>query len=104
VSSLHGAPAVYDIKSDKYIMDLETDAYLTYITQVEDYIITEYVSTEGDRFGYILDNELQKLAYLPNLCDVTADDMLVFDDESGNLRQSRLYSLQELVELGENYK
>jgi serine/threonine protein kinase/WD40 repeat protein len=102
-STLHGAPKVYDVKTDKYIMDLESDAYLTYVTQLDDYIITEYASYNGERYGYLLNENLEKLAYLPKLCDVTADEMLIFDDESGNLRQSRLYSIQELVELGENY-
>jgi hypothetical protein len=103
VSTLHGAPKVYDVKTDKYIMDLESDAYLTYVTQLDGYIITEYASYDGERYGYLLNQNLEKLAYLPKLCDVTADEMLIFDDESGNLRQSRLYSIQELVELGENY-
>jgi hypothetical protein len=105
-SSLHGAPAVYDIKTGKYITDLESEAYLTYVTQLDGYIITEYTNTEGDkyeRYGYLLNSQLQKLAYLPNLCDITADEGLVFDDGMGNLRLSRLYSLQELVELGESY-
>jgi predicted Ser/Thr protein kinase len=102
-SSLHGAPKAYDIKTDKYIMDLELDAYLTYVTQLDNYIITEYVSYGGERYGYLLNENLEKLAYLPNLCDVTADGMLIFDDKSGNLRQSRLYSIQDLIELGEGY-
>jgi hypothetical protein len=103
VSSLHVAPQVYDIKTDKYVTSLESDDYLTYVTQVGDYIIAEYISTEGERYAYLMDGELDKLAYLPDFCDVTADNVLVFDDGSGNLRQSRLYSIQELKSLGESY-
>lgn len=103
-SALHDVPKVYDRQSGKYIAELEKDAYLTYVTQLDDYIITEYVSAQGDRYGLLLNDKLQKLAYLPNLCDVVDQDTLIFDYESGNLRQCRLYSLQELILLGESYK
>lgn len=103
-SSLHGAPEVYDIDSGRLIMTLTGDDYLTYVTQIGDYIITEYVRSTGERYGLLLDEKLQELAYLPGLCDVTDNDMLIFDYESGNLRQCRLYSLQELIALGESYK
>lgn len=102
-SDLHAAPKVYDIRSGNFITELEKDAYLTYVTQVEDYIITEYVSAQGERYGLLLDDKLQKIARLPGLCDVIDGNTLVFDYESGNLRQSRLYSLQELIALGESY-
>jgi hypothetical protein len=103
VRTLHGTPEVYDIKTGKYVTSLESEGYLTYVTQLEGYIITEYVSDEGARYGYLLTSQLQKLGYLPNLCDVTVDNLLVFDNKSGHLRQSRLYSLQDLVSLGESY-
>jgi hypothetical protein len=102
-SSLHAAPEVYELTSGKSMGLLEEDAYLTYVTQVGEYLITEYINTEGERYGILLDEKLQKLAYLPDLCDVI-DDTLVFDYESGNLRQCRLYSLQELTTLGANYR
>jgi len=98
-SSLHAAPEVYDRESGRLAATLEGDAYLTYVTQAGEYIITEYISAAGERYGLLLDQRFQTLAYLPGLCDV-AGDRLVFDDQSGNLRQSRLYSLQELVEIG----
>ena len=101
-SSLHTAPRVYQNDSDKLIATLEEDAYLTYVTQIGEYIITEYISAAGERYGILLNNNFEKLAYLPNLCDVMGET-LVFDYQSGNLRQSRLYSLQELVALGEVY-
>ncbi|MCI9142013.1 MAG: hypothetical protein HFH87_05235, partial [Lachnospiraceae bacterium] len=103
VSSLHAAPEAYDLKSGRLAATLEKDSYLTYVTQVQDYIITEYISAEGRRYGILLDEQLQKLAYLPELCDVNGD-MLVFDYGAGELRQCRIYSLPELMELGERYK
>lgn len=102
VSSLHTAPEAYLLGTEKLAATLEEDSYLTYVTQVGEYIITEYISAEGERYGILLNSRLQKLAYLPNLCDI-AGDMLVFDYKSGNLRQCRLYSLQELTALGETY-
>lgn len=100
VSELHTAPEVYDKKSGELVTTLEEDCYLTYVTELDDMLLTEYISTDGGRFGLLLNEKLETLAYLPNLCDI-ADDMLVFDYESGNLRQCRLYSLPELVALGE---
>lgn len=101
-SFLHTAPEVYELKSGKLVAELEEDSYLTYVSQVDEYIITEYISAAGERYGILLDSNFQKLAYLPRLCDVMGE-MLVFDYKSGNLRQCRLYSLQELITLGEAY-
>ncbi len=102
VSKLHDAPEVYDITSGKQAGTLEKDSYLTYVTQTGEYIITEYINTEGTRYGLLLDNDTQTLAYLPGLCDVW-EGMLVFDDGAGSLRQSCIYSLEELCRMGEGY-
>lgn len=99
-SSLHEAPQVYYKATGKYMKDLEERGYLTYVTELEDYIITEYVSTEGEKYGLLLDKQLNTLAHLPGLCDVM-EDSVMFDYQSGDLRQCRLYSLQELIALGE---
>lgn len=101
-SSLHMAPEVYDRKTGRLEGILEADSYLTYVTQAGEYIITQYISTAGERYGLLLDNRLQTLAYLPGLCDVNGS-LLVFDYPSGNLRQCPLYSLQELIKLGEEF-
>lgn len=100
-SSLHVPPKVYALKSGKFVGMLEEEAYLTYVTQMGKYLITEYVSAEGERYGLLLNERLETLAYLPDLCDISGE-MLIFDDKAGNLRQSRLYSVQELIALGEN--
>ncbi len=102
VSKLHEAPAVYETDTDKQVATLEEESYLTYVTQFGEYIVTEYISTTGERYGILLNNRFEQLAYLPNLCDISGD-MLVFDYKTGNLRQCRLYSLQELTALGETY-
>lgn len=96
VSSLHDAPVVYDLSSGRQIAVLEKDSYLTYVTQLGGCLLTEYVSAAGERYGLLLDERLETLAYLPGLCDVT-EDGLVFDDGAGSLRRCPVYSLQELI-------
>jgi serine/threonine protein kinase/WD40 repeat protein len=96
-SPLHGAPAAYDIKSGRQIKELETDAYLAYVTQVGENIITEYVTTDGQRYGLLLDGKTcETLARLPNLCDIIGE-RLIFDLNSGCLRETRLYHTSELL-------
>lgn len=105
-SPLHGTPAAYDRETGELVRELEEDAYLTYVTQVGEYIITQYVSTrnESDRYGLLLNADCETLARLPGLCDILEDGTLVFDDDRGNLRRCRIYSLQELTALGERVK
>ena len=99
---LHGTPTVYNKETGEQVGVLEDDAYLTYVTQVGEYIITEYMTAHGERYGLLLNEDLETLARLPNLCDITPDGRLIFDDMKGNLRQCRIYSTQELLALAEN--
>ena len=99
-SSLHGAPEAYVRKTGRKAATLEPDSYLTYVTEVSGYIITEYISVAGERYGVLLNERLEKLAVLPGLCDVDGE-WLIFDYAEGELRQCRIYSLEELVEMGE---
>ncbi|MCD7738999.1 MAG: hypothetical protein LUH58_08200, partial [Lachnospiraceae bacterium] len=101
-SELHSAPRVYRMSDGKEAAVLESDDYLTYVTQIGENLITEYVTAAGERYGLLLNSNFETIAYLSNLCDVM-DDLLFFDYESGNIRQCRLYSLQELITLGEAY-
>ena len=88
-SSLHAAPVVYDAVSGRELATLEEEGYLTYVTQIGDMLVTEYINTEGERYGLLLDDDFEILAKLPGLCDVW-NDSFIFDYESGNLRQCRL--------------
>lgn len=101
-SPLHGTPAVYEKNSEKLIRELEPDSYLTYVTQVGDYVITEYITAQGERFGLLLNEKCETLAKFPNLCDVLPDGTLVFDDQRGNLRTSSIYPLEELLALAKS--
>ena len=98
-SPLHGTPVAYDRETGTQIRELESDAYLTYVTQVEDYVITEYITAEGERYALLLNADCETLARMSGLCDITADGILIFDDMTGTLRQSRIYSIEELQAL-----
>lgn len=100
-SPLHEAPAAYDRETGALIRELESDAYLTYVTQVGGYVVTEYVLAQGERYGLLLDENCETLARLPDLCDIV-DGTLIFDYPTGDLRRCRIYSLQELLALAES--
>lgn len=93
---------MYDKKSDRFIGELNCEDYLAYVTEVEGGLITEYITTEGDRYGLLLNDQLETLAYLPDLCDIK-DNMLIFDDYSGCLKGAKIYSLDDLLALAKEY-
>ena len=97
VSRLHEAPEVQD-SNGNHVTDLESDGALTYVTPFQDMIVTEYLSEDGKRYGYLLNGSFEKLAYLPDLCDIT-DDGFVFD-EDGSLRFQKYLDLEDLKALG----
>ena len=100
-SDLHGAPVVYEKESGKQAAILPKDDYLTYVTEVPGGYITQYAATDGTKYGLFMNESWETLARLPGLCDV-ADGKLIFDFASGDIRQSRILSLAELVSLGES--
>ena len=71
VSELHSAPRVYDRESGRFVKELEKDAFLTYVTETDEYILTEYVRADGERYGLLLDQNLEILADLADLCDIS---------------------------------
>lgn len=99
-TSPHDAPKVYEKETGELYRELEQESYLTYVTETGDYLVAQYLSAQGERYGLLLDQNCDALAYLPGLCDVVGET-LVFDDDHGNLRQSRIYSPQELRALAE---
>lgn len=104
---LNGTPKVYDRKADKKddpIGVLEADGGLVYIYQVGDRLITHYMANDQTRFGMLLDRNLQILADFPDLSDVMPDGTIILDDNKGTLRQSRIYSIEELIARGKEIK
>jgi hypothetical protein len=99
-SPLHGAPTAYCVTTGEPIRELEQDAFLTHVTQVGQYVITEYISLDGQRFGLLIDGQTaEPLAYSPNLTDIIGNRLIVNDRESGTLRETRLFLESELVEM-----
>lgn len=96
---LHGAPVVYDAATGREIARLERDDYLTDVTQSGDYVITEYVTAEGSRYGLVLDEDCQVIASVPNLCDILENGILLTDDRLGNIRQTHIFTADELVSM-----
>lgn len=101
-SPLHGTPQVYDRTDGELVCLLETDGYLTYVTELDGGIMTEYLSADGKRYALLLNDSCETLAMLPDLCDISADGTLYFDDGRGTVRRSRLYSRDELLALSEH--
>jgi Serine/threonine protein kinase len=99
-SPLHGTPTAYDKNTGELVRELEKEAYLTYVTQVGEYIITQYITTDNYFYGLLLNSECEVLAELPYLSDII-EGRLIFDyPTGGNLKESRIFTLNELIELG----
>ena len=96
VSILHETPKVYEKESNKLVKELRNDDYLTYVTETDLGLVTEYINSEGERYGILLNDRLEAKAKLLNLCDVF-DNKAVFDYKSGDLKISDIYTLKELV-------
>ena len=103
VSRLHEAPEVYDRKSGKLVCRLKDDDSLTYVTQIDGGIVTQYVTADGYCYGQLLDEKCKIIAELPYLCDVL-DESLIFDYPDGNLRQSRVYLIDEITEIAKSQR
>lgn len=100
--TLHDAPMAYDRQSGKLIRELEQEDTLAYVDQVGECVMTWYVTARGEWYGLLLDENCETLARLPRLCDVV-DGRVIFDYPSGELKESPLYSLEELLSMAEAY-
>lgn len=88
---------VYRKSDESLAAELSEDAYLTYATQLTDgRLVMQYVTTDGEYYGVLMDNEFNELARLPYLCDIW-NDQAVFDYPDGNMRSTRFYTLAELL-------
>ena len=103
VAPLNATPIVYDASSGDSIGVLTADGNLMNIYQADAYLIAQYMRDDGSCFGELLNRRCQVLADIPDLTDVLPDGTLVFDDVLGSLRQSRIYSIQDLIALGNGF-
>lgn len=102
-SPLHGTPTAYDKETGNKIADLNSEDYLTYITETDKYIIAQYISADGMYYGVLMNKAFEPIAQMPYLCDI-AGDMLIYDLPAGNIKTSPIYELDELKEKARNYR
>jgi len=96
VISSEGLPAaVYNNRTGIYVDLLEPNMYLVSLTPIGDNIVSKYRTADGIYFGILLDENYEPIATLPRFVDV-ADNMLIFHC-NGVLRQSRIFSVEELI-------
>ncbi len=102
ISSWENAPEIYDKSTGELVGTLEEDSRLTYVTEMGDYIVAQYVimsdETILDKTAVLMNQKLEKLAILPNLCDVY-DDTLYFDYGTGHIKKSKIYDIDELINI-----
>ena len=103
-SGTNGKTSIYDKDGKKLIGSIQEDSYVTNVSQINKYLIIEYLNIAGGKYGVLLDSDCNILSYLPNLCDYHPDGTLFFDDNQGHLRKSRIFMLNELAELGQGVK
>lgn len=97
-SPLHGTPTVYDRASGREIGKLDADAFLTYVTETDGYLVAQFDRTDGYDYAYLMNDRLEILAYLPYLSDVY-DGKLYFDYPSGSFCVSEIYDVETLIEI-----
>ena len=98
---LQGTPEVYSLDSGAFLGELDyLEGTLTYATQVGNHVVVEYFTKGSEKFGaLLLDEELQVIAELPWLTDVFPDGTIYFDNRRGQIRETHVYSLPELLDL-----
>ena len=102
LSPLHGTPVVYNPETGVKTAELEKDTYLTYVKEIPGFVLTEYVSADGKKYGILLDPATYlPLARLSQFTDITSSGELLFDYNTGTMRKSRIYTIEELINLAE---
>ena len=97
-SPLHGAATVKNNKNGKEIGELTKEGYLSYVYEYDSDLIAIFTSDEGEKYGLILDEKLETIAYLPYLTDFY-NDKLIFDYPTGSIKSSPIYSIDELIDI-----
>lgn len=100
-SPLHGIPTAYDERTGKLAGVLSEEDYLTYVTSIGECFVAQFINADGYYYGQILNEKCEILAELPYLCDVY-DNTLIFDYPTGDLRQSQIYDVDQLISIARN--
>ena len=95
-----GGAEVYERKTDEKLRTIESEGDLTDVFQAGDYTVLQFTAEDRSYSGKLLDADGKVLAELPDLCDVK-EDKLLFDYFQGAIRESSVYSLDELLKMAE---
>ena len=95
ISSADIPATVYDNRTGIFIDLLEPNLNLVSLIPIGDNIVSKYRTDDSRHFGILLDENFEPIATLPRFIDV-ADNMLIFHCY-GVLRQSRIFSVEELI-------
>lgn len=95
-----GGAEIYERKTDEKLRTIESDGYLADVFQTGDYTVLQFTEEDRGYSGKLLNADGQVLAELPDLCDVK-EDKLLFDYSQGAIRESPVYSLNELLKMTE---
>lgn len=94
-----GRIIIYDRETGKNLGEMEENARVENITQTGEYIVIQYLDPEeGTRFGYLMNEYFETLAYLPGLCGVEQGQLL-FESPDKSIRRTPVYTLLELIDL-----
>ena len=99
---LHETPAAYDRETGELIRELEKDAYLTYVTQVGDYVNHRIYFRPGKSAMDCCSTRTARPWHGFLTCAILWMGSWYSTTHRENLRLSRIYSLQELMALGES--
>lgn len=98
-TSLHGSTEVYTAEKHELVKTLEENAFVTYVTEMPDGYVVEYIDNSSSRYGLYLDKNLEEVARLEGLCDIAGNNF-IYDFCKGELRKTHIYGLEELISLG----
>ncbi len=100
---VHGNPQVTvknseNLPEEEKTFTIDVPDYLNYVTEIGDLILLEFLSTEGNNYGLLCNQNLEQIARLPNLCDYQGG-YFYFDEGKGSVKRETLYSLEDLFAL-----
>ena len=99
-SPLHGHPVIYDKASGRQIAEIDEEAYLSYADEADGSLILRFTTTDLRQYAYIMDGKGNVLGEIPWLCDLDGGKLFL-DYQDGSVRQTKIYGLEELLELAD---
>jgi hypothetical protein len=99
ISPFQGEAAVYTMDG-LLLRTFDENGFLAETGELGEYLTVNYISAAQERYSLLLDPQtLATVARLPGFLGTLDAETVVLDDSAGNLRQAKLRSLRELMEL-----